>query len=83
MDLSVRTHNSPLKILAVALKFLEGLLCSLENLLPEKQAHQVGTDFLTAAGHADLLVCLHCTPRKQAISMRATARGPTHTEGLP
>lgn len=78
MDLSVRTCNLPLKVLAVALKFLEGLLCSLENLLPEKQVHQVGTDFLTATGHADLLVCLHCTPRKQGHQHESHCTGPTH-----
>lgn len=60
------TRDSPLEIFAEALKFLESLLCSLENLLPQEQFHEVGTDILTATGYADLLVHLHCTPEKRS-----------------
>ena len=76
--LSVRTWDSPLEILAEALKFLEGLFCSVENFLPKKEVHQVGTDVLTATGHAEPLLCLHCTPREKGNQHeRHCTQGPT------
>ena len=75
---SGRTQGSPLEVLAKALKLLEGLFRSLENFLPKKQVHQVGTDVLTATGQADPLVCLHRTPREKGHQHR---RHP-HSEGL-
>lgn len=65
LTLFVRTGDSPLEILAEALKLLQGLFCSLENFLPKKQVHQMGKDILRATGHTNPLVRLHCTPREQ------------------
>lgn len=73
MSIVSKAQDSPLEAAAIALQLLEGLPGRLENLLPEKQVHQLSTDVLTATGHADPLVCLHGTPGGQGYQGGDTA----------
>ena len=56
-----QSSNSPLQVLAETLELLQGFLSNLENLVLQKEVHDVSTDFFWTPGNTGLPVSFQGT----------------------